>query len=329
MPVFGLLLLSVLAAPGAVNSAPATPVITQPDWQRTPNSQDMLNLRQAITTSSLAQIRCRVDAQGALYACKVVSETPPGVGAGAAALKLAPAFRMKPATLDGKPVAGGEVVIPVHFDAGGPSLRYLIHPVWKATPNAADVAAATAAAGAPAGHAALDCTVLADGRLEHCHINQEVPDRRTVGRAALALVPRFQAKVDPASVGQGLPLHAALIIAFGAPPTPYVAHPDFVARPDEEQSVNIFPAAAAKAGLKTGRAVVDCAIAGEGALAGCRVTAEDPAGQGFGDAALKLTAYMKVSAWSLDGVPTAGKRLKMPIRLNTATAGLEAAPARP
>ena len=47
--------------------------------------------------------------------CKVTSETPTGYGFGAAALKLAGSFKMKPETRDGEPVAGALVTIPMPF----------------------------------------------------------------------------------------------------------------------------------------------------------------------------------------------------------------------
>jgi protein TonB len=54
-------------------------------------------------------------ASGSLESCSVLDESPAGFGFGAAAVKMARWFQMRPKTLDGKPVAGGDVVIPINF----------------------------------------------------------------------------------------------------------------------------------------------------------------------------------------------------------------------
>lgn len=73
-------------------------------------------------------IQCKVSRTGALGDCKVVAEAPAGVGFGRAALLIAPHFKMKPMSLDGAPVEGGEVTVPIRWllpgrsdePAGGP-----------------------------------------------------------------------------------------------------------------------------------------------------------------------------------------------------------------
>ena len=67
-----------------------------------------------------AVIQCSVDVQGLLQGCTVVSETPEGSGFGGSALLLAGSFEMKPKMVNGRPVAGGVVRIPIVFgDPGG------------------------------------------------------------------------------------------------------------------------------------------------------------------------------------------------------------------
>jgi TonB family protein len=56
-----------------------------------------------------------VTARGRLTGCVVKSESPPGWGFGEAALELAPRFRMKPQTRDGRATNEGVVTVPVHF----------------------------------------------------------------------------------------------------------------------------------------------------------------------------------------------------------------------
>jgi protein TonB len=56
-----------------------------------------------------------VRADGKLESCNVTSEDPSGLGFGAAALKMASLFQMKPETRDGEPVAGASVTVPIVF----------------------------------------------------------------------------------------------------------------------------------------------------------------------------------------------------------------------
>ena len=51
-----------------------------------------------------ATMRCIVEVTGRLRDCKITSESPAGRGFGAATLKTAHLFRVRPATRDGQPV---------------------------------------------------------------------------------------------------------------------------------------------------------------------------------------------------------------------------------
>ena len=60
-------------------------------------------------------LRCVVGDDGSMHDCTVASETPRDEDFGAAAMKVATLFRMKPTTRDGVATAGETVVIPLRF----------------------------------------------------------------------------------------------------------------------------------------------------------------------------------------------------------------------
>lgn len=61
------------------------------------------------------ELSCVIRLDNRLDDCRVVSETPPGLGFGAAGLQVAGVFRFQPPTENGRPVEGQRVTVGVDF----------------------------------------------------------------------------------------------------------------------------------------------------------------------------------------------------------------------
>lgn len=89
----------------AEQSEPVT--ITDPVWVQRPRNPERFYPRDAFIRGVAGEVvlDCDIDVDGRL-ACAVVSETPQGLGFGEAALRIAGAHVMRPATRNGAPARG-------------------------------------------------------------------------------------------------------------------------------------------------------------------------------------------------------------------------------
>lgn len=118
------ILILLMAAPLGVEPA-NNGAFVAPDWVRRPTAMEVAQfypLRSALLgEEGHATITCTVELSGLLKNCQIDSETPEGRGFGDAALKVTKVMRMRPGAVDGKPVGGLWVTIPLIFKTNAAS----------------------------------------------------------------------------------------------------------------------------------------------------------------------------------------------------------------
>lgn len=335
--------LSVVVATSLAWAQEAPGRNSPPGWLRQPTSDDLAEVYPTAAlkkgTDGRAVIGCLVTAEGFLADCKVVSESPEGLGFGGAALQLSTQFRMTPRIVDGKAVAS-RVNIPVVWkdmkvmkgaDRGPGRVRVILDPPWTATPTAEDVKAAwPAKSTVKAATASVRCRLNAKGDVRLCEVISESPKGQGFGRAAAKLAEeKFTVRV---SVEEGKKFgDYSVDIPFrfrnpAEPDTRAVTRPKWIRALSPESVALVFPQAATAAGLSQGRGTINCMVEVTGALADCKPVSEEPVGMGFGEAALKAANYMTMNPWSTDGDPLGGLRVTLPIRLVLTDRETEPAP---
>jgi hypothetical protein len=101
--------------------------------------------------------------------------------------------------------------------------------------------------------------------------------------------------------------------ASSAPPRPSVImRADWLRQPSAEDMARYFPTQAQMAGIKGGRALLDCTVHVD-STASCVVASESPSGYGFGDAAMNLSRLFRFRPATRDGVPFESGDLKVPV----------------
>ncbi len=326
---------SGLAQPAAVQDRPH--IITHPDWVTQPTQNQFDSIFPArvlrLGRSGTALMTCTVTDEGLVQNCQVARESPSEGGYGDAAVAAAQFFRMKPMTIDGVPVGGARVDIPMYFTVRGdvhkpdPTDRLYSNIDWVAAPTAAQWAAAYPArlkAKPLSGAALLRCKFGDGGVLTNCEVRAENPQDKGFGAAALTLMRYFRGPTKSAGEdAMGGQVNVTVDFPQGLAsqdPATVVAEPKPVVLPSHDDFEDAFPVDARAKGITSGRAILACARNAAGAAADCVVESESPAGAGFGAAALSMVPNLKYTVWASFGRPTSDK-VRIPILFGPQTAG--------
>lgn len=186
-------------------------------------------------------------------------------------------------------------------------------PTFSQAPSVADVVAVypvRAKAGNVSGTVTLTCLVGRDNRPRDCDPVKEAPASYGFGAAARKLAEKMVVDT-PYLIGKNvfIPVTFDAAVLTGAAT---VSKPVWAEMPSVQDFQASFPKA--ENGVNNVRVVLGCTVEAGGGLGGCSVAQEDPPGQGYGDGALALASKFKLAPWSLDGAPTVGAHIKLPIR---------------
>ncbi len=167
-------------------SPPQPKVITNPSWARRPNAEDFARFfpdkAGRAAASGFTVLKCAVEVAGLLNPCDISFEFPPNHGFAQATLKMASRFKLNPQTIDGVPVEGGTIVIPINFVARG-----------KGPVAFRSASFDVQVAGIEAGHAEVFCVVSWPQTFDRCKVLQAKP--KAVGSFALKAASKL--KPDP------------------------------------------------------------------------------------------------------------------------------------
>jgi hypothetical protein len=344
--LFTLMIVSALVAqPGHADPIPERGDVPPAFIQR-PSGADFIQfyppaaLAQSVVGGALLDCTVGLDT---VVSCSILNQYPTGWGFGDAALAVSRAFRASPRMIDGRPVAGGRIRIPLRFtmtqerEAVDPAypveLRDYLErnpwpdlPRWSDTPNSETVDAYYPVASKRAGErgrGVLSCRVKTDRTLA-CTISDERPANRGFGAAALSLSTKFIVYEDDTSfIERHRVAPFKLPINFGASPLSEPVSTTFnetlpfaMPPPPPDLMALIYPPRAQFANI-SGLAVVLCTVQ-PAPPAKCEIKSEDPPGWQFGDAA--LSAILMLPLGSGDEGFLAGDQIIFHMPFNRGTA---------
>lgn len=177
------------------------------------------------------------------------------------------------------------------------------------------------------------CSAAPDGHMQDCKQSYGVSSE--YGPAALKLAPRY--RIDPQTVSSFagkvllvevylgrawpppkapwsmLPVEKRNPQAADTPPrSPVIMKPEWLRLPSGGAVAKAYPKAALAAG-QSGRVTMSCTVLADGLIGGCKVVSENPAGMGFGEAALSLAPQFRMRATTADGGSVVGAAVRIPM----------------
>lgn len=123
--------------------------------------------------------------------------------------------------------------------------------------------------------------------------------------------------LPPVLVGPAKPVEASVGSDAGGGLTagpPVISNPQWLRLPTAGQMERAYPAAALRDEV-TGRATIRCGVTVAGTLKNCVTTGQDPAGYGFGPAAVRLSQHFRMKPATVDGKAVEGV-VSIPITFN-------------
>jgi TonB family protein len=278
-----------------------------------PSSQDWEAALPAAARSlgrgGLAYMRCKVQPDRSLSDCKVIKETPPALGFGAALLGLAPKFRARNTD---KPEL---VVMGDWYRADTPG-------DWLKKPSPENLLAVFprgAFREGISGSARISCLATVQGVLTDCVVLDESPAGKGFGDAAVALTPQFlmkpaRYKGEPVPSPVNIPINFKMEgrgEVFGSKSVAPAALP-WAEAPSYADVAAAYPKAAA-AQKKGGHVALDCDMKKDGRL-DCREITAEPENLGFGAAAKKLSKQFRFTVSSkADEEATSRVSVQLPV----------------
>jgi TonB family protein len=309
-----------------------------PNWKRAPSEQDFLSVFPTAAMQAgkggKVVLSCRITVVGAPTGCAVLSETPPGLGFGQAALTIIPQMLFNPAIKDGKPVEANAVKIPMTFVApeasigsrikGGVDLtstsKVLSRVSWTATPSLEDVWSAyppEARSQKRNGRVTLECIIQRDGALGSCRSQNLDADSSDFLPGAKALAKKFRAPVAFREGGSTAGVHVLVPFEFrwdqAAVPTFSTKLP-WVAIPAGESFEAELAPVLKNAGVRSIQVRAECSVGPDGRLKDCTVKGSTPEISNLQPAIDRLAPGFILPRWTDTGATYSGGKVVLPLR---------------